>query len=127
MKPRRCSSPRWATVTGASRSTARCKDAPGQVANGFTQPIAALPLQIFSYAISPYEDWHRQAWAAALVLILLVLGLNVGLRDLTREGRSNLTRNRAIDVIAITHSRSLTMEPPTPAAETAAPPLRRSE
>ncbi len=61
------------------------KDMPGQVANGFTQPIAALPLQIFSYAISPYEDWHRQAWAAALVLILLVLGLNVGLRLLTRE------------------------------------------
>ena len=58
---------------------------PGQIANGFTQPIAALPLQIFSYAISPYEDWHRQAWAAALVLILLVLGLNVGLRALTRD------------------------------------------
>ena len=61
------------------------KDVPAQIANGFTQPVAALPLQIFSYAISPYEDWHRQAWAAALVLILLVLGLNVGLRALTRE------------------------------------------
>ena len=61
------------------------KDVPAQIGNGFTQPIAALPLQIFSYAISPYEDWHRQAWAAALVLILLVLGLNVGLRALTRE------------------------------------------
>ena len=61
------------------------KDLPGQIGNGFTQPIAALPLQIFSYAISPYEDWHRQAWAAALVLILLVLGLNVGLRVLTRQ------------------------------------------
>ena len=58
---------------------------PAEIANGFTQPIAALPLQIFSYAISPYEDWHRQAWAAALVLILLVLGLNVGLRALTRD------------------------------------------
>ena len=34
-----------------------------------TQPIAALPLQIFTYAISPYEDWHRQAWAGALVLV----------------------------------------------------------
>ena len=61
------------------------KAIPGEIANGFTQPIAALPLQIFSYAISPYEDWHRQAWAAALVLILLVLGLNVGLRALTRD------------------------------------------
>ncbi len=43
-------------------------------------PMAALPLQIFSYAISPYEDWHRQAWAGALVLILLVLGLSLGAR-----------------------------------------------
>ncbi|HEX8245326.1 MAG TPA: phosphate ABC transporter permease PstA [Longimicrobium sp.] len=43
-------------------------------------PTAALPLQIFAYAISPYEDWHRQAWAGALVLILLVLGLSLGAR-----------------------------------------------
>jgi len=37
-----------------------------------TQPIAALPLQIFAYAISPFDDWHRQAWAGALVLIIIV-------------------------------------------------------
>ena len=37
-----------------------------------TQPIAALPLQIFAYAISPFDDWHRQAWAGALVLIGIV-------------------------------------------------------
>jgi phosphate transport system permease protein len=37
-------------------------------------PTAALPLQIYTYAISPYEDWHRQAWAGALVLIVLVVG-----------------------------------------------------
>lgn len=37
-----------------------------------TQPIAALPLQIFAYAISPFEDWHRQAWAGAFVLIVIV-------------------------------------------------------
>ncbi len=37
-----------------------------------SDPIAALPLQIFNYAISPYDDWHRQAWAGALVLLLLV-------------------------------------------------------
>ena len=49
------------------------------------EPMAALPLQIFTYAISPYDDWHRQAWAAALVLLLLVLGLNVSLRLLTRD------------------------------------------
>lgn len=40
------------------------------------QPIAALPLQVFSYAISPYDDWHRQAWAGALILILLVFLVN---------------------------------------------------
>ena len=37
------------------------------------QPTAALPLQIFTYAISPYDDWHRQAWAGALILILLIV------------------------------------------------------
>lgn len=41
------------------------------------QPIAALPLQIFTYAISPYRDWQNQAWGAALVLVGLVLVLNV--------------------------------------------------
>ncbi len=49
------------------------------------EPISALPLQIFNYAISPYDDLHRQAWAAALVLLVLVLGLNLGLRFLTRD------------------------------------------
>jgi phosphate transport system permease protein len=50
-----------------------------------TEPIAALPLQIFSYAISPYDDWRRQAWAGALVLILLVSAINIGVRVLTRD------------------------------------------
>ena len=54
-------------------------------AHSLTQPIAALPLQIFNYAISPYDDWHRQAWAGALVLLLLVLFINIGVRFLTRE------------------------------------------
>ena len=45
-----------------------------------TEPIAALPLQIFAYAIAPYDDWHRQAWAGALVLVLLALLFSVGLR-----------------------------------------------
>lgn len=49
------------------------------------EPIAALPLQIFSYAISPYEDWHRQAWAGALVLMLLILGFNLLVRFLSRD------------------------------------------
>jgi phosphate transport system permease protein len=45
-------------------------------------PTAALPLQIFNYAISPYDDWHRQAWAGALLLISMVLGLSLGARFL---------------------------------------------
>ena len=50
-----------------------------------SDPIAALPLQIFNYAISPYEDWHRQAWAGALVLLLFVAIVNVTVRVLTRD------------------------------------------
>ncbi len=41
------------------------------------QPIATLPHMIFTYAISPYEDWHAKAWTTALVLITLVLSLNI--------------------------------------------------
>ncbi|MBI5507317.1 MAG: phosphate ABC transporter permease PstA [Deltaproteobacteria bacterium] len=53
------------------------------------EPIASLPVQIFTYAVSPYEEWHRQAWAAALVLVVLVLLMNAGARVLTRaRGRS---------------------------------------
>jgi len=48
------------------------------------EPIAALPLQIFSYAISPYDDWHRQAWAGALVLMAMILLLNLTVRFLSR-------------------------------------------
>jgi phosphate transport system permease protein len=54
-------------------------------AHNLTEPIAAMPLQIFAYAISPYDDWHRQAWAGALVLLLLVLAINIGVRFLTRD------------------------------------------
>jgi phosphate transport system permease protein len=53
---------------------------------GLLRPIAAVPLQVFQYAISPYKDWHEQAWAAALILMLLVLGLNIGIRLVTRTG-----------------------------------------
>jgi len=49
------------------------------------QPIAALPLQIFVYAISPYDDWHRQAWAGSLVLVGLVLLLSLGVRVAVRR------------------------------------------
>jgi phosphate transport system permease protein len=44
------------------------------------QPMAALPLTVFTYATGPYEEWHQYAWAAALVLILVVLILSLGAR-----------------------------------------------
>ncbi len=44
------------------------------------QPMAALPLTVFTYATGPYEEWHRNAWAAALVLILVVFVLSLGAR-----------------------------------------------
>jgi phosphate transport system permease protein len=56
-----------------------------------SEPIAALPLQIFSYAISPYEDWHRQAWAGALVLVIMIFFINVLVRFLTRDRMANPT------------------------------------
>jgi phosphate transport system permease protein len=49
------------------------------------QPTSALPLQIYQYAISPYKDWHRQAWAAALVLVVMVFVLSVLARVATRS------------------------------------------
>jgi phosphate transport system permease protein len=51
---------------------------------GLDQPIAALPLQIFAYAIAPYDDWHRQAWAGALVLIALISLASLTARIVTR-------------------------------------------
>jgi phosphate transport system permease protein len=50
-----------------------------------TEPIAALPLQIFAYAISPYESWHSLAWAGALVLISMVLIISIVARAVTRS------------------------------------------
>jgi phosphate transport system permease protein len=44
---------------------------------GWGQPTASLPVMIYTYAISPYDDWHRQAWAAGLILLGLVLLVNV--------------------------------------------------
>lgn len=50
-----------------------------------SEPIAALPLQIFSYAIAPYDDWNRQAWAGALVLVALTFLLSIGVRLFVRD------------------------------------------
>lgn len=49
------------------------------------QPIASLTVQIFNYAVSPYDEWHAQAWAATLVLMTLILVINISVRLLTRK------------------------------------------
>jgi phosphate transport system permease protein len=54
---------------------------------GWNQPTASLPVMVYTYAISPYDDWHRQAWAAGLVLLTLVLVANVVAR-LSVSGRT---------------------------------------
>ena len=53
---------------------------------GWSQPIASLPVMIYTYAIAPYDDWHRQAWAAGLILLGLVLLANVGCRLVLNRG-----------------------------------------
>ena len=49
------------------------------------EPIASLTVQIYNYAISPYDEWHAQAWAATLVLMALILSINILVRFLTRK------------------------------------------
>jgi len=53
---------------------------------GWNQPTAALPEMIYRYAISPYDDWNRQAWAAGLVLLVLILVINVAARAILSRG-----------------------------------------
>jgi phosphate transport system permease protein len=50
------------------------------------QPTAALPLQIFTYAISPYDEWHKQAWAGALILIVLIVASVSAVRLVASRG-----------------------------------------
>jgi len=57
-------------------------------AHSLNEPIAALPVQIYQYATSPYKEWHQQAWAGSLVLILMVIVLNLIAR-LAFRSRSN--------------------------------------
>jgi phosphate transport system permease protein len=52
----------------------------------YNQPTAALPLQIYVYANSPYDDWHRQAWAGSLVLIVLIVTAVAAVRYVVRRG-----------------------------------------
>ena len=55
---------------------------------GWNQPIASLPVVVYTYAISPYDDWHRQAWAAGLVLLGMVLLTNIIARGVLSRGTS---------------------------------------
>jgi phosphate transport system permease protein len=52
---------------------------------GLNQPIGALSLQIYRFALSPYPDWQQQAWAAAFLLMILVLGINIIVRSVSRR------------------------------------------
>jgi phosphate transport system permease protein len=53
---------------------------------GYNQPIATLPVMIYSYAVAPYPEWHRQAWAAGFVLLTLVLVVNITARTIIASG-----------------------------------------
>ena len=53
---------------------------------GWKQPTASLPVMIYTYALAPYEDWHRQAWAAGLVLLGLILIINIVARAILSRG-----------------------------------------
>ncbi|MGB6597474.1 MAG: phosphate ABC transporter permease PstA [Candidatus Acidiferrum sp.] len=56
--------------------------------HGLNQPTASLPVMIYDYALAPYEDWHRQAWAAGLVLLALILVINIVARAILSRGAS---------------------------------------
>ena len=77
-RPRRCSSPRSTTSSGAPNLNA---------------PLANVPVVIFQYAMSPYDEWHALAWAGAFVLTAFVLVLNIARpRLLARKGRNDERR-----------------------------------
>ena len=54
---------------------------------GVNQPTSTLPVMIYTYALSPYDDWHRQAWAAGFVLLMLILTINVSARMILARSR----------------------------------------
>jgi phosphate transport system permease protein len=101
--------PRWRTIMGVVLPTARVGVITGVVlslarAGGETapllltalgnqffnynlfEPMASLPVQIYTYAVSPYDDWHTKAWGSALILVLVIGGLSLLTRLVTRRG-----------------------------------------
>lgn len=59
---------------------------------GWSQPIASLPVMIYTYAISPYQSWRQQAWAAGFVLLALVLLVNIGAHAILSRRRAFMRR-----------------------------------
>ena len=59
---------------------------------GWLEPIATLPVMIYTYAIAPEEDMHQQAWAAGFVLLMLVLTINVTARMVISRGPASSRR-----------------------------------
>jgi phosphate transport system permease protein len=59
---------------------------------GWTQPTATLPAMVYAYAVSPYPDWHRQAYAAGFVLLMSVLLINITARSIVASGSSHKSR-----------------------------------
>jgi phosphate transport system permease protein len=59
---------------------------------GWSQPTATLPVLIYEYATSPYEDYHQQAWAAGFVLLALVLSINITARMVISRGAMTARR-----------------------------------
>jgi len=59
---------------------------------GWSQPTATLPAMVYAYAVSPYPDWHRQAWAAGFVLLTMVFLVNITARTIVASGSSHKSR-----------------------------------
>jgi phosphate transport system permease protein len=59
---------------------------------GWNQPTATLPVMIYAYAIAPYPDWHRQAWAAGFILLAMVFVVNIAARSIVASGMSKKSR-----------------------------------
>lgn len=62
--------------------------------SGFNEPIAAVPLQVYQYAISPFEEWHSQAWAASLVLVVFILFTSLAARILVAQVFSRVSSKK---------------------------------
>jgi phosphate transport system permease protein len=81
-------------ILGVARVTGECAPLLFTALNNnfwarrLTEPTAALPIMIYRRAIAPYDDWHRQAWAAGLVLIAMVLATNIAARYILSRGIS---------------------------------------